>query len=201
MYMAFCSLLPPGSQNIQSKLKKIEAYSGTIAEALFAGGCFWCIESAFEEKDGVVAAVSGYTGGEEQQANYEQVSSGSTKHYEAVLVVYDPEKVSYKELVDYFWKQIDPTDEYGQFADKGHQYRTALLYFSDEQKRIAETSKQELEASGKFSKPIATTILPATPFYPAEEYHQDYSKNNPIRYYAYRTGSGREGFLKETWGR
>lgn len=198
--MASCSLLPPDSQDIQEKQKIIEEYSGETEEALFAGGCFWCIEASFEYVDGVVTAISGFTGGEEEHPSYKQVSSGSTEHIESVLVVFDPQKVTYKELVDYFWKQFDPTDDGGSFGDRGHQYTSAVFYFNEEQKEIAEASKKELEASGVFTKPIVTPIRPALQFYPAEQYHQDCYKENPIRYKYYRHGSGRDQYLKEVWG-
>lgn len=167
--------------------------------ATFAGGCFWCMESAFEKLDGVKEVISGYTGGHVPNPTYEDVSSGRTGHVEAVLVRYDPAKVSYAQLLDFFWKTIDPTDAGGQFVDRGSQYRTAIFYHTDEQKRLAEASKQELEKSGIFRKPIVTDILPAQVFYPAEEYHQDYYKKNPMRYQRYRLNSGRDQFLKKIW--
>lgn len=198
--MASCSLLPPNSQDIAEKQKKIAEYSGQTEEAMFAGGCFWCIESAFEYVDGVITAVSGFAGGELEHPEYKTVSSGKTKHIESVLVVYDPSVVTYRELVDYFWKQFDPTDEGGSFNDRGFQYSSAIFYFSEEQQKIAQESKKAVEDLGVFTKPIVTDIRPATPFYPAEEYHQDYYKKNPIRYNYYRNGSGRDQFLRETWG-
>jgi len=161
-----------------------------LKEATFAGGCFWCSEYTFEKVEGVVEVVNGYTGGDVENPTYEQVSSGNTGHYEAIRVYYDPEKVNFKELIDVYWKHIDPTDPYGQFADKGSQYKTAVFYHNEEQKRIAEKSKKELDESGKFDEPIVTEILPLINFYPAEEYHQDY----------YKKPSGREQFIKETWG-
>lgn len=198
--MASCSLLPPDSQDIAEKQKIIEEYSGETAEALFAGGCFWCIESAFEYVDGVVTAVSGFAGGDEVHPSYKDVASGKTKQIESVLVVYDPSKVTYEQLVEYFWKQIDPTDAGGSFVDRGHQYTSAIFYFTEEQKQIAEVSKKALDDSGKYDAPIVTPIREATPFYPAEDYHQDYYKKNPIRYTYYRNGSGRDQYLKEVWG-
>jgi peptide methionine sulfoxide reductase msrA/msrB len=200
LLMASCSLLPPDSQDIEEKVKIIEEYSGETEEALFAGGCFWCIEASFEHVDGVVTAVSGFAGGEEKNPSYKQVSAGTTKHIESVLVIFDPNKVSYKELVDYFWKQFDPTDAEGSFGDRGYQYTSAIFTFSEEQKKIAEISKAELEASGVLGKPIVTPIRPAVQFYPAEQYHQDYYKESPIRYKYYRNGSGRDQFLTEVWG-
>lgn len=200
LLMASCSLLPPDSQDIEAKRKKVEEYKGEVQEAMFAGGCFWCIEAAFEHVDGVVTAVSGFAGGTEENPTYEHVSSGTTDYLESVLVLYDPDVVTYRELVDYFWKQFDPTDDSGSFVDRGHQYTSAIFYFTDEQKREAEASKQALEDSGIFDDPIVTPIRTATPFYPAEQYHQDYYKENPIRYTYYRNGSGRDQFLKEVWG-
>ena len=188
------------------QLKKAEkspimkADEKNLKTATFAGGCFWCVESDFEKVDGVVEAVSGYTGGQEPNPTYKQVSAGGTGHTEAVQIHYDPDKISYKELLDVLWRHMDPTDARGQFADRGSQYRPAIFYHDEEQKRIAEESKAELEKSGRFSKPIATEIVPLTEFYEAEEYHQDYYEKNPLRYKFYRRGSGRDQFLKRTWG-
>jgi len=167
--------------------------------AIFAGGCFWCMEGPFEHLDGVLEVVSGYAGGVEKSPSYEEVSSGRTGHTESVKVVFDPARVNYEKLLETFWRQIDPTQVNGQFADKGPQYRTAIFYHSEEQRRLAEASKESLAASGKFDQPIATEIVPATSFYPAEDYHQDYYKKNPLRYKRYRAGSGREGYLERTW--
>nr|WP_279615080.1 peptide-methionine (R)-S-oxide reductase MsrB [Desulfospira joergensenii] len=167
--------------------------------AFFAGGCFWCVESDFEKKEGVIEAVSGYTGGDEMNPTYKQVSMGKTGHLESVKVIYDPSRVSYEDLLDLFWRHIDPTDPSGQFVDKGAQYRSAIFYANDREKHLAEESRQELAASGRFDKPIVTQILPLGPFYPAEEYHQDYYKKNPVRYHWYRSGSGRDRFLKMVW--
>jgi peptide methionine sulfoxide reductase msrA/msrB len=168
-------------------------------KATFAGGCFWCIESAFDELEGVKEAISGYTGGKTKNPTYADVCSGKTGHYEAVQVTFDTTKITYKELVDIFWQQIDPTDPTGQFADKGSQYKTAIFYHNEEQKKIAEESKKKLEKSGKFDKPIVTEIKEASEFYPAEDYHQDYYKTCPLRYQNYKVGSGREPFLKRIW--
>jgi peptide methionine sulfoxide reductase msrA/msrB len=167
--------------------------------ATFAGGCFWCMEPPFEKLDGVIAVTPGYSGGEEKDPTYQQVCSGETGHVEAVQVVFDPKKVSYQELLEVFWRQIDPTDPGGQFADRGSQYQTAIFYHDDDQRRLAEKSKKALAASGLFSKPIATRIEPYTTFYPAEDYHQDYYEKNPVRYKAYRQGSGRQGYLEKVW--
>jgi peptide methionine sulfoxide reductase msrA/msrB len=172
----------------------------TLKIATFAGGCFWCTESDFEKLPGVVKVISGYTGGNKENPSYEEVSSGSTGHVEAIQVHYDPSKLTYAELLDYFWRHIDPTDSGGQFVDRGSQYRSVIFYHDDEQKRLAEKSKEDLGKSGKFDKPVATEIIKFTKFYDAEEYHQDYYKNNPLRYKYYRSGSGRDQFLKKAWG-
>jgi len=168
-------------------------------EAIFAGGCFWCLEPPFESLNGVSEVISGYTGGTVANPTYQQVVRGKSGHYEAVRVVYDDELISYKELLDVFWRNIDPTDRYGQFYDRGQQYQTAIFYANESEKKLAERSKAALENSGKFDEPIVTDILPASEFYDAEEYHQDYYKKNPSRYNNYSIGSGRKGFLAETW--
>ena len=174
--------------------------SNKPTKATFAGGCFWCMEPPFEKLDGVISVTSGYTGGKETGPSYEEVSSGRTGHVEAVQVMYDPSKISYEYLLDVFWRQIDPTDDGGQFADRGKQYRTGIYVHDREQKKLAEASKRKLEKSGVFKKPIVTQIIWASPFYPAEGYHQDYYKKNPSHYKRYRRGSGREGFLETVWG-
>ncbi|MBU0570693.1 MAG: peptide-methionine (S)-S-oxide reductase MsrA [Candidatus Omnitrophica bacterium] len=171
-----------------------------LDKATFAGGCFWCMEQPFDEMDGVIEVIVGYTGGHKENPTYEEVSSGNTGHAEAVQITYDPSKITYKELLNVFWKQIDPTDDLGQFADKGTQYKTAILYHNLEQKQMAEASKKEIEESGQFDKTIATKILKASTFYNAEEYHQNYYKKCPIKYNAYKKGSGRDDFIKATWG-
>lgn len=168
-------------------------------KATFAGGCFWCLEAPFEKLDGVKEVVVGYTGGNVENPTYEQVCTGTTGHYEAIQVTYDPSKVSYEKLLDTFWRQIDPTDPDGQFADRGSQYRTAIFYHNDFQRSIAERSKAELEKWGIFTKPVATKILPASTFYKAEDYHQDYYKKNAFRYELYRANSGREDYIKKIW--
>ncbi len=168
-------------------------------KAIVAGGCFWCVESVYKGIPGIIDAVSGYTGGKVDNPSYEAVSSGSTGHTEAVEVTFDPAKISYEEVLNVFWRDIDPTDTGGQFADRGSQYHTAIFYLNDEQKRIAEKSKADLQASGLFKKPIVTQILPAGKFFRAEEYHQDYSDKQPQHYKMYRYGSGREEFVNETW--
>lgn len=179
--------------------KKTLSSKGNTATATFAGGCFWCMEPPFEKLAGVREVISGYTGGSKVNPTYEEVSSGATGHLESVEVIYDPSVISYDRLLDVFWKNIDPTDSGGQFVDKGGQYRSAIFYHSEEQKRLAETSKQKLGASGIFQKPIVTEILPATTFYKAEDYHQDYYKKNPTKYKFYRYNSGRDQFLEKTW--
>ncbi|MGD2185561.1 MAG: peptide-methionine (S)-S-oxide reductase MsrA [Desulfobacterales bacterium] len=171
-----------------------------LKTATFAGGCFWCVESDFEKVDGVVEAISGYAGGHQKDPTYKDVSAGGTGHAEAVEVRYDPEKITYRELLDVFWRHVDPTDAGGQFVDRGSQYRTAIFYHDEEQKRIAEESKSELDKSGRFSKPIVTEIVPLSKFYTAEDYHQDYYKKNALRYKFYRFGSGRDQFINKTWG-
>jgi peptide methionine sulfoxide reductase msrA/msrB len=176
----------------------ITSQEGT-REAIFAGGCFWCIEAAFELMPGVLEAISGYTGGHVENPTYEQVITGTTGHFEAVLVLYDPEKISYEDLLEQFWRSIDPTDSGGQFSDRGSQYYTAIFYLNQEQRELAETSKRALVESGVFDKPIVTPILPAQTFYPAEGYHQNYYETYLAQYKAYSVGSGREGFLEETW--
>jgi len=168
-------------------------------KATFAGGCFWCMEDAFESLEGVVDVVSGYVGGHKENPTYEDVSSGTTGHYEAVQITFDPSRMRYQDLLSLFWRQIDPTDREGQFADRGSQYRTAIFYHSEEQKVLAEGSKEELEKSKRFGKPIVTEILPLTEFFEAEEYHQDYAKKKRIQYGLYKKGSGREKFIKEKW--
>ncbi len=168
--------------------------------AVFAGGCFWCMEPPFDKLDGVLSTTSGYIGGHVEDPGYKQVSAGGTGHAEAVEVVYDPRKISYEELLAVFWRNIDPVDGKGQFCDKGSQYRSAVFYVDEYQKRAAEESKAALEKSGRFREPIATEIVPATTFYPAEDYHQDYYLKNPIRYKYYRHGCGRDRRLEKLWG-
>jgi peptide-methionine (S)-S-oxide reductase len=179
------------------------AAAGGAAErqtATFAGGCFWCMEGPFEKLSGVKSAVSGYVGGQKKNPTYEEVSSGGTGHAEAVQVVYDPAKVSYEKLLEVFWHNIDPLQANAQFCDRGSQYRSAIFYHDDAQKAAALQSKSALEASGRFPKPIVTEIVAASTFYPAEEYHQDFYKRNPLRYNSYRVGCGRDRRLKELWG-
>lgn len=168
--------------------------------ATFAGGCFWCTEADFEKVDGVIEAVSGFAGGEEVSPAYKEVASGQTSHVEAVQVTYDPNILSYDDLLDVFWRHIDPTDSKGQFVDRGFQYSSAIFYHSEEQRKLALGSKEMLENIRKFDEEIVTRIVPFTTFYTAEEYHQDYYKKNPVRYNFYRFNSGRDQFIKENWG-
>jgi peptide methionine sulfoxide reductase msrA/msrB len=173
--------------------------NGKYELATFAGGCFWCMEPPFEELEGLIDVITGYTGGDTENPSYEQVCSGTTGHYEAIQVKYDPEIIGYEKLLDVFWRHIDPTDEGGQFADRGSQYRTAVFYHNDTQKEAAEASKMALNNSGRFDKPVATKILPYSVFYPAEDYHQDYYKKSSNRYYLYKKASGREDYLQDLW--
>jgi len=170
-----------------------------MAYATFAGGCFWCIEAPYEAIGGVQEVIAGYTGGELENPTYYDVIRGDTGHFEAVRILFDPAKVDYEELLDMFWRQIDPTDAGGQFADRGPQYMTAIFYNDETQRELAEQSKAQLDGSGKFSKPIVTQILPAKVFYPAEEYHQDYYEKNSFHYESYKRGSGRASYLEKTW--
>ena len=172
----------------------------TYKTAIFAGGCFWCMEPPYEKLDGVISVVPGYTGGKTADPTYAEVSTGKTGHLEAVKIIYDPQRISFKELIDVYWTQIDPTDAGGQFYDRGSQYKTAIFYGDDAEKTIAETSKRELAESGRFDKPVMTQILPAATFYEAEEYHHDYYHKNPIHYNSYKRGSGRESFIHTHWG-
>lgn len=166
-----------------------------IKYATFAGGCFWCMIPPFKELDGVIEVIAGYTGGHIKNPSYEQVCSGNTGHYEAVKIKYDTERIQYKKLLDIFWSQIDPTDPRGQFFDKGSQYYTAIFYHDEEQRKLAEASKRDLEKEGIFDRPVVTKIVEASEFCPAEEYHQDYHLKNPEHYLSYKIGSGREAFI------
>jgi methionine-S-sulfoxide reductase len=190
----------PYAKNAQDK-KEVSPMSSDekLKKATFAGGCFWCMEPPFDKLDGVVSTTSGYAGGAEKNPTYEAVSAGATGHAEVVQVVYDPEKISYETLLDVFWRNIDPTTRDRQFVDAGAQYRSAIFYHDEEQKRLAEASKAELAASGRFKKPIVTDIEPLAGFHPAEDYHQDYYMKNPLRYKFYRHGSGRDRFLEKIW--
>lgn len=172
-----------------------------IEKATFAGGCFWCMVKPFDQWDGIHSVISGYTGGHLKNPTYEDVKKGSTGHYEAVEITFDPEIISYNEILDIYWRQIDPTDDGGQFHDRGDSYRTAIFYHNETQKNLAMTSKHELQQSGLFDKVIVTKILPADTFYPAEDYHQDYYKKNQEHYEADRKKSGRDDFIHKTWNK
>lgn len=169
--------------------------------AVFAGGCFWCIQPAFDRANGVIKTVVGYCGGTEPNPTYERVSSEKTGYRESIQITYDPTKISYDQLLDIYWRQIDPTQADGQFTDTGPSYRAAIFYGNDEEKRIAEASKEKLARSEKFNKPIVTEILPAMKFYPAEAYHQKYYQQNPEHFEAFEEGSGRTSFQKKTWSK
>ncbi len=171
-----------------------------LAKATFAGGCFWCMEPPFDKLNGVVSTTSGYAGGRKAEPSYREVVAGGTGHAEAVQVLYDPKKITYAELLEVFWRNIDPTTPNRQFCDRGHQYRTAVFYHDPEQKRLAEESKKRIESSKKLKGPIVTEITEVGAFWPAEEYHQDYYKKNPTRYKYYRYRCGRDRRLKELWG-
>lgn len=178
--------------------------SGALARqqmetATFAGGCFWCMEKPFEQLDGVIEVISGYTGGTEKNPSYKLVSSGATGHLEAIQIHYDPRQITYRQLLSVFWKQIDPTDAAGQFVDRGKQYTTAIFTHSETQRRLAEESRNRIASANVFKDPIVTPIQPVGVFYPAEAYHQDYYRENPIRYKFYRHNSGRDQFLKSAW--
>jgi peptide-methionine (S)-S-oxide reductase len=170
------------------------------AVATFAGGCFWCMQPPFEKLEGVLSTTVGYTGGHTKNPTYNEVSAGGTGHAESVQIVYDPKKIRYEKLLDVFWHNIDPLTPNAQFCDHGDQYRTAIFYYDENQRRLAEESKHKLEESKRFSSPIVTQIVPATEFYPAEEYHQKYHEKNPARYLYYRWSCGRDQRLKELWG-
>lgn len=177
------------------------AESGSTAKAYFAGGCFWCMEEAFEKVNGVIDTVSGYMGGTVKNPTYEQVSAGQTGHAESVEVRYDPSKVTYTQLVEAFWQNIDPVTPDAQFCDHGNQYRAAIFYQGEDEKRLAEESKRAIEQSKRFSTPIVTQVVPASEFYPAEEYHQDFYKKNPVRYKFYKFTCGRAQRLESLWGK
>ena len=177
------------------------AAGAATAKAIFAGGCFWCMEHPFDVLPGVVSTTSGYIGGQKKNPTYEEVSSGRTGHTEAVQVVYDPKKVTYEKLLDVFWHNIDPTVKDQQFCDHGSQYRSGIFYVDDEQKRLAEASKAALDRNKPFSAAIVTEITRASEFYPAEDYHQDFYLKNPLRYKYYRSGCGRDARLKQLWGK
>ena len=172
-----------------------------LEKATFAGGCFWCMEAAFDGVEGVVSATSGYAGGNTENPTYEEVSTGTTGHAESVQVTFDPKKITYEKLLDIYWHNIDPTTPYGQFCDIGSQYRPIIFTVDDAQKRLAEASKRKLEAAKTFEGPIATEIQPLKAFYPAEEHHQNFCEKNPVNYKAYRLGCGRDQRLEQLWGK
>src|SRR5580658_5070931 len=188
---AACCALPAWSQ----------AATPAPAKATFAGGCFWCMQGPFDRLDGVISTTAGYTGGSKKNPTYHEVSSGETGHAESVQVLYDPKRVSYEKLLDVFWHNIDPTVKDRQFCDIGTQYRSAIFYHTPEQKRLAEASKAALEKNKPFKGEVYTQIVPAGEFWPAEDYHQDYYKKNPVRYQFYRSGCGRDAKLEELWGK
>jgi len=194
LLVAACAGAEPGAAEAAKRPGR------SLAEATFAGGCFWCMEPPFDALDGVESTTSGYIGGSEERPTYEQVSSGTTGHAEAVRVVYDPRKVSYEKLLDVFWHNIDPTARDRQFCDHGPQYRSAIFTHGEEQERLARASLAELSRDKPFAGEIVTEIVPAGPFWPAEGYHQDYYQKNSLRYRFYRTGCGRDARLRELWG-
>jgi peptide-methionine (S)-S-oxide reductase len=177
------------------------AHAQNRAVAIFAGGCFWCMEPPFDKLDGVLSTTSGYIGGTKADPTYEQVTAGRTGHYEAVQIEYDPARIGYDKLLEVFWRNIDPVDPTGQFCDKGPQYRSAIFALDEEQRKLAEASKAVLDKSGKLPSRVVTEILPAAKFYAAEDYHQDYYRKNPGRYTFYRWNCGRDGRLQQLWGK
>lgn len=186
---------------VNAKEMTMEKMDQGLKKATFAGGCFWCMEPPFDKLDGVISTTSGYTGGTEKNPTYKEVSAGKTGHAESVQIIYDPAKISYRELLEVFWRQINPTTVGRQFVDVGSQYRSAIFYHDDEQRRLAEETKKEMADSGRFDGPIVTEIVKAGAFWPAEDYHQDYYKKNPKRYKFYRFGSGRDRYLDKIWGK
>lgn len=190
----------PGAQSMESEGHRMTIRQDHgLQKATFAGGCFWCVEADFEKINGVVQVISGYTGGRTEDPTYEAVCSGQTGHFEAVQVEYDPKKVCYEDLLAVFWRHVDPTDAGGQFVDRGSQYRTAIFFHDEEQRRLAQASKEAFERSGRFKRPIVTEILPLERFYEAEDYHQNFYRKDPMRYKSYRMHSGRDAFIAATW--
>jgi methionine-S-sulfoxide reductase len=189
-----------GQTEKEQSMENKEVNLENLQTAIFAGGCFWCMEPPYDHLPGIISTTVGYTGGQVENPSYEEVTTGKTGHAEAVKIVFDSTKTSYPELLKVFWRNIDPTNPFGQFADRGSQYRTAIFYLNENQKKDALQSKKELEESGKFKEPIATQIVEASEFYDAEDYHQEFYKKNPLRYNSYKVGSGRAGYLKKTWG-
>lgn len=198
--IALTIALTVSANNADSTMSKSAEQNEPYKKAYFAGGCFWCVESNYEKVDGVIEVISGYSGGKIKNPGYSQVSSGTTEHVEAVEVIYDPDKISYNELLTELWYLIDPTDATGSFVDRGKHYRSVIFYTDEEEKSLAEQAINELVQSGRYSKPIATEVTKFTAFYKAEDYHQDYYKKNPIRYKYYRFRSGRDQYLKKLWG-
>jgi peptide methionine sulfoxide reductase msrA/msrB len=188
-------------QEVKGEMEDMNLEQSSLAKATFAGGCFWCVEADFEKAPGVVKVISGYSGGQKENPTYEEVSSGTTGHVETVQVYYDPSRVKYEQLLEVFWKHIDPTDPGGQFVDRGQQYRSIIFYHDEGQKRLAQESKQALADSGRFAKPIATEIVEFKNFYRAEDYHQDYYETHSLKYKFYRYRSGRDQFIEQVWGK
>lgn len=200
LLIAALSLGVLAAANMPSGSARAGGTNTNLSVATFASGCFWCTETDFDKVDGVVETISGYTGGKTKSPTYATVGTGTTGHTEALLVKFDPAKVSYEKLLDYYWHHVDLLDGGGQFCDRGSQYRPAIFVHDEEQKRLAEASKAALDKSGKFDKPIAVEIVAATEFTPAEDYHQNYHTKNPLKYRYYRYGCGRDQRLKELWG-
>ncbi len=199
-FHAFSQGIANSNNTQENHMSTLDYDKSKFNAAIFAGGCFWCMTPPFEKLDGVQKVICGYTGGTKENPTYEEVCTGATGHLESVFVIYDPKKVTYSQLLDTFWKNVDPTDPEGQFVDKGHQYQTAIFYQDDEQKNLAQMSKDQLQNSHIYNKPIVTEIRPFTKFYAAEDYHQDYYKKSPIRYKLYAQGSGREQYIESVWG-
>jgi peptide-methionine (S)-S-oxide reductase len=193
LFLLFAAATPSDGAVAQSNARTLES-------AIFAGGCFWCMEPPFDKLDGVVSTTVGFTGGRTKNPTYEEVSAGGTGHAESIRIVYDPARVSYSRLLEVFWHNIDPTTPHRQFCDVGDQYRAAIFYSSEAERILAEKSKQAIEKAGRIREPIVTEIAPAGPFYPAEEYHQDYYRKNPVRYKFFRLNCGRDRRLKDLWG-
>ena len=197
--LGFAALLIGGMTGMPQG--SLAADTSQYAKATFAGGCFWCMEEAYEKVDGVVSVISGYTGGQLANPTYEQVSAGGTGHAESVEVIYNPGEVTYQHLLEVFWHNVDPTTPNSQFCDHGNQYRTAIFYHDETQKRLINESRQAVEKSKSFPQPIVTEIVPASIFYPAEDYHQDFYKKNPVRYKFYKWNCGRSQRLEQLWGK
>ncbi|HTK32441.1 MAG TPA: peptide-methionine (S)-S-oxide reductase MsrA [Candidatus Saccharimonadaceae bacterium] len=187
-------------QRAQPAAPDADRTDATLAHATFALGCFWCGETTFEQRPGVKSVTSGYTGGHVDHPTYEQVGTGMTGHFESIDIVYDPKQTTYAKLLDIFWHNVDPTQADGQFCDRGSEYRSVIFYHGEEQHRLALETEKKIAASGRLKKPIVTLIVPASTFYPAEEYHQDFYRKDPQRYHSYREGCGRDARLKEIWG-